>query len=283
MKFPMKREGNAMKAVCWILAGLLLGAVGAQAQETPEMTKEEMAAELAKKLANPVAALISVPVQYNYDTDYGVNDDGAKQYINVQPVIPVSISEDWNMISRTIVPLIDQRDLPSGTDESGLGDVVQSLFFSPKAPTRQGIIWGAGPVALIPTATDEVLGSRKWGAGPTAVALKQTGPWTVGFLGNHIWSFAGDDDRADISATFLQPFVSYITKTKTTIGLVSESTYDWENDEWSIPVIPQVAQLFKVGSQIMQLSVGAKYWADSPDNGPEGWGARVQLTFLFVK
>jgi hypothetical protein len=251
--------------------------------QQPETTEAEKAAELAKKLSNPVAALISLPFQYNYVTNYGVDDDGTKQYISIQPVIPMSISKDWNLISRTILPLIDQQDLPTGEDASGLGDTVQSLFFSPKKPTRQGIIWGAGPVFLIPTATDDFLGGKKWAAGPTAVALKQTGPWTVGFLGNHFWSFAGDDDRADISLTSLQPFVSYVTRTRTTIGIVSESTYDWKDDSWSIPIIPQVAQLFKIGSQIMQLSVGATYWAESPESGPEGWGARVQLTLLFPK
>jgi hypothetical protein len=253
------------------------------AAEPAQLSEADKAAELAKKLANPVAALISVPIQYNYDTDYGVNDDGSKQFINVQPVIPISISEKWNLISRTILPLIDQQDIPSGTDESGLGDVVQSLFFSPKAPTSRGIIWGVGPVALFPTASDEVLGSEKWGLGPTAVALKQSGPWTVGFLGNHIWSVAGDDSRGDINATFLQPFCSYVTKTKTTLGVVAEATYDWENEVWSMPIIPQVGQMFKIGSQIMQLTVGAKYWAASPDGGPEGWGGRVQLTLLFPK
>jgi hypothetical protein len=113
--------------------------------------------------------------------------------------------------------------------------------------------------------------------------LKQQGPWTVGFLGNHIWSVAGDGDRADINATFMQPFVSYITKTKTTFGLLTESTYDWENEAWSVPVIAQVAQLFKIGPRIVQLAVGGKYWAESPDNGPEGWGLRVQWTFLFPR
>ena len=243
----------------------------------------DQAAELAKKLSNPVAALISVPLQYNYDTDYGVGDDGTKHFINVQPVIPFSLGADWNLISRTIVPLISQQDMPPGTDKSGLGDIVQSLFFSPKAPGAGGLIWGVGPVLLLPTATDEVLGGRKWGAGPTAVALKQAGPWTIGFLGNHIWSFAGDEDRSDLSVTFMQPFLSYLTKTKTTFVLNTESTYDWKNEQWSVPINVGVSQLFKVGSQIMQFGVGARYWADSPDAGPEGWGARATLTLLFPK
>jgi len=242
--------------------------------------------ELAKKLANPVAALISLPFQYNYDTDYGVNDDGTKQFVNVQPVIPISINEDWNVISRTIIPLISQSDMPSGTDKSGLGDVLQSLFFSPKAPTQHGLIWGAGPAIIIPTATDDVLGGQKWAAGPTAVMLKQQGPWTVGLLVNHLWSFAGEAEREDINATFMQPFVAYLTKTKTTFSLNTESLYNWEADSgesWSVPINLTVSQLFKVGGQICQFSLGPRYWAESPDAGPEGWGARAQLVFLFTK
>lgn len=242
----------------------------------------DQAAELAKKLANPVAAMISVPLQYNYDENYGPNDDGSVSKLNIQPVIPATLNEEWNLITRVILPLVDQEDIPvQGASESGLGDTVASLFLSPKAPTSGGWIWGAGPVALLPTASEDVLGGEQWGFGPTAVALKQVGPWTVGALANHIWSVAGEDDRADVNATFLQPFLSYITKTKTTMGLSSESTYDWEAEEWSVPLNATVAQLFKVGSQIMQLTVGARYWAESPENGPEDWGARVQLTFLF--
>ena len=259
-------------------------AMSGVAVAAPAGAQDDEAAELAKKLANPIASLVSVPLQYNYDQYGGLNEDASVSVLNVQPVIPFSMSEDWNLITRTIVPFKDQQDFPlSGMNESGLGDVVASQFFSPKAPAAGGWIWGAGPVELLPTATDDGLGGEQWGIGPTAVALKQTGPWTVGFLTNHIWSVAGDDDRDDVNATYLQPFVSYVTTTKTTIGVNTEATYDWENDQWSVPVIGQVAQLFKLGPQILQLAVAAKYWADSPDNGPEDWGLRVQLTFLFPK
>jgi hypothetical protein len=123
--------------------------------------------------------------------------------LNVQPVIPISLNMDWNLISRTILPIVYQDDiLPDSGDQFGLGDTVRSLFFSPAKPTTGGWIWGAGPVLLLPTGTDDLLGGEKWGAGPTAVALRQAGPWTVGFLGNYIWSFAGDGDRDDISLTF---------------------------------------------------------------------------------
>ena len=165
----------------------------------------------------------------------------------------------------------------------GLGDITASLFFSPKSPTAGGWIWGAGPVLLLPTATKDVLGTEKWGIGPTGVALKQDGPWTVGILAGHVWSVAGNDNRNDVSATTLQPFFSYTTKTHTTIGAYTESAYDWKGKQWQVPLIVQAGQLFKIGPQILQLAVAGKYWADSPDNGPEGWGLRVQLTFLFPK
>jgi hypothetical protein len=256
----------------------------ATALATPALAQDDQAAELAKKLANPVASLISVPLQYNYDKYGGANEGAAVSRLNVQPVIPFSLNEDWNLITRTIIPLVDQQDFPvAAINESGLGDTTASLFLSPKEPTAGGLIWGVGPVFLLPTATKDVLGAEKWGIGPTGVVLKQSGPWTMGLLANHIWSVAGDADRTDVNATFLQPFVSYTTKTQTTIGASTEATYDWKGDQWSVPLIVQVAQLFKLGPQILQLAVAGKYWAKSPDGGPEGWGLRVQLTFLFPK
>jgi hypothetical protein len=261
-----------------LLAMMVIGAVFAGAMKA-EADEEE---ELAKKLANPVASLISVPLQYNYDENFGPDDKGSKSVLNIQPVWPFSLNEDWNLITRTIIPLVDQHDIPLGTDESGLGDILQSFFFSPKAPVN-GWVLGAGPAILYPSASEEVLGGEKWSAGPTAVALRQDGPWTYGLLTNHLWSVAGEDDRADISLTFLQPFAAYVTKTKTTFSFNTESTYDWENEQWTVPVNVLVAQLLKVGPQIFQVQAGVRYWAESPDNGPEGWGARMVLTFLFPK
>jgi hypothetical protein len=128
-----------------------------------------------------------------------------------------------------------------------------------------------------------MLGGEKWGAGPTALALRQDGPVTYGVLANHIESFAGDDSRADISTTFVQPFVSYITKTKTTFGVNTESTYDWKTDQWTVPVNATMSQLLKIGPQIFQISLGARYWAESGDNGPDEWGVRAAVTLLFPK
>jgi hypothetical protein len=240
-------------------------------------------ADLAKQLSNPVASLISVPFQFNYDRGFGP-DDGERAYLNIQPVVPITLNDDWNMISRTILPVIWQNDIagPSG-EQFGLGDITQSLFFSPKNPGPGGIIWGVGPAFLVPTGTDDLLGSGKWGAGPTAVALKQVHGWTVGALANHIWSFAGDGDRADVDSTFLQPFISYTTPDAWTFGVNTESTYNWETEEWSIPLNFTVAKLVKVGEQPVSFTAGVRYWAESPDSGPEGFGFRGVITLLFPK
>jgi hypothetical protein len=250
---------------------------------TGSLYAQDSSADLAKKLSNPIASLISVPFQFNHDHGYGPLD-GDKSALNIQPVVPISLNEDWNLISRTILPVVWQDDIagPSGS-QFGLGDTVQSFFLSPAKPTESGIVWGAGPVFLIPTATDDLLGGEKWGAGPTVVALKQDGPWTYGALANHIWSFSGNDDRNDISNTFLQPFLSYTTPDAWTFGLNTESTYDWKAKEWSVPINLTISKLVKIDDQPISLTAGVRYWAIAPDNGPEGLGVRLGLTFLFPK
>ena len=240
--------------------------------------------ELAKKLSNPIASLISVPFQFNYDSDIGPNDKGDRYLLNIQPVIPISMNDDWNIISRTILPVVKQDDIyPGAGSQSGLGDVVQSLFFSPKQQAESGWIWGAGPVFLLPTATDDLLGADKWGIGPTAVVLKQNGPWTYGALANHIWSVAGDSDRQDIRTTFLQPFLSYTTKTATTFAVNTESTYDWKSKQSAVPLNAVATQVLKFGNQLVSVGCGVRYWADSTDGGPEGFGVRLLFTLLFPK
>jgi len=240
------------------------------------------AAELAKKLANPVASLISVPIQNNWDFGYGPAN--AMRYtVNIQPVIPFSLSDDWNLITRTIVPIVyAESPVKGGPSKFGLGDTVQSIWFSPKAPTSSGWIWGAGPVLLWPTSTDDALGVGKVGAGPTALVLKQQKGWTYGLLANHLWSYAGQGSTADVNATFLQPFVSYTAKTFTTFTLNTESTYDWSNRHWTVPLNGMVSQLVRIGKHPVQFGLGARYYAEKPDGGPD-WGLRFVITFLFPK
>ena len=239
------------------------------------------AAELAKKLQNPLAALISVPLQNNFDFGAGPNGDGFQYLVRIQPVIPVSLSEDWNLISRTILPVIYQEKIFGNSSQSGLGDTLQSFFFSPKKPFH-GWVWGAGPVLQFPTATDDLLGQEKWGAGPTAVLLKQEHGWTYGALANHVWSFAGEGGRKDVSQTFLQPFVGYTLKTQTTLSLNSESVYNWEASQWTVPINASVKQLVHFGKQPVQFEFGGRYYAERPINGPD-WGLRFTVTFLFPK
>lgn len=260
------------------LAISILQGGAANAQETDEDV------EIAKKLANPLSNMISVPLQYNYDRNLGIDGTGTSQIINIQPVIPFSLNEEWNLITRTIIPLADSNGIIPGKHVSGLGDIQASQFFSPKKATENGWIWGVGLIELLPSATNEVLGRKQWGLGPTAAVLHQHGPVTVGLLTNHIWSISGDDDHSDISSTYIQPFFSYIfVKTKTTVGISVESTYDWIDDQWSVPVIFTVSQLLKSKNQLYQISLGARYWAVSADDGAEGWGLRAQLTLLFPK
>lgn len=262
-------------------AVLLSVLVGASANHA---AAEDSAAEIAKKLNNPVAAMISVPFQYNYDEDLGPTEEGKRTLLNIQPVIPFHLNEKWNLISRTIAPVIQLEDVPPANDEQGLGDITQSLFFSPKEPTAAGWIWGVGPALGLKTASDDLLGTGKWSAGPTAVVLKQEHGWTYGALTNHLWSYGGDGDREDVDATFLQPFVAFTTSKYTTFTLNTESSYNWEGNDWSVPVNAMVSQLFKIGGQPMSIQFGARYWADTPQGqGPEGWGWRLAYTLVFPK
>jgi hypothetical protein len=241
--------------------------------------KEDQAADLAKRLNNPISDLISVPFQSNWDFNIGLAD-GTRYTLNVQPVVPISISKDWNLIIRTILPVISQTDVfgNSGT-QSGLGNTTQSFFLSPKEPWN-GVVWGLGPVGYYPTNTDSLLGPDKWGLGPTFVALVQPGQWTIGVLANQIWSVGGSHNDQNISSTFLQPFIVYTLKSHTSFSLNTESTYDWQNSQWTVPINLAVQQVFKVGKQPMALEIGGRYYAAAPSGGPD-WGIRANLTFLF--
>jgi hypothetical protein len=273
----MKSAGRVAVAL------LAFAAVSTALAEEPSPSGTDDSAELAKKLSNPIANLISVPIKYSWDTGIGPAEADRSTYI-VQPVIPFEISTDWNLITRTIMPVyIDsQSPVPGGKKASGAGDILQSFFFSPKAPTSSGWIWGVGPAISYPTASNDSLGSGKWSAGPTVVLLKQESGWTYGLLANQLWSFAGSDNRQNVSAAFVQPFVSYTTKTYTTYGLNTQSTYDWKTSQWTAPVYLSVAQLVKFGKQPVSFQLSYHNFVEHPLYAPD-WGVDFQATLLFPK
>ena len=239
-------------------------------------------AELAKKLSNPIASLISVPFQNN--SDYGIGDlKGSRNTLNFQPVLPISLNENLNMITRVVLPIVTQNNITGiGEKQSGLSDAVASAFFSPKN-TKNGFTWGAGPALLIPTGTDDFLTAKKFGIGPTAVALKQTNGWTLGMLVNQIWSVAGSKDRPDVNQMFVQPFITHNWKSGAGLGASGEWTQNWESNTTSVWIIPTVSGVTSIGSQKVSLAVGPRLNVITPESMRADWGWRAIVVFLFPK
>ncbi|HEY4966376.1 MAG TPA: hypothetical protein VII28_08255 [Puia sp.] len=267
-----------------LLGMLILSPVLSKAQET-EKPKEpppaaNEAAELAKKLANPIASLISVPFQNN--TFYGIGSlKGTQNVMNFQPVVPIKLNENLNLITRYILPIVTQYNITGeNTSQSGLGDMTISAFLSP-AKTHNGLIWGAGPAFLVPTATNQYLGTGKFGIGPTAVILKQTNGFTFGALANQLWSIGGQSDRGDVSQLFVQPFFTYNWKSGAGIGAVGSITQNWETKIFASSVALPLSGITKFGKQIIQLSVGPQIPISGPNRGDFGW--RAQLVLIFPK
>lgn len=245
----------------------------------PAVAAAQDADELARQTQNPVASLISVPLQGNWD--FGVGDrDAAATLLNIQPVMPFPVSRSTNVILRVIMPLTSQP-APDGTRINGMADVVASAFFSPAKPGR--MIWGAGPALLLPTATSNGLGSEKFGVGPTAVALVQPGKWTLVFLFNHVWSVSGASDRSDVSSTFLQPIINYNLGGGLAVGMTIEATANWEADEaWTAPMIFSVSKVTVLGKRPVNFLVGAGPHLAAPEEGAN-WRFRLLATFLYPR
>lgn len=266
------------------LGRLALAAIAALSWSASAALAQDDNQALAEELANPLTTFVSVPFLGNYNGNVGPEEDGAQWFVNIQPVVPFALNEDWYLISRTILPvMLRQEELfPGAGSQSGLRDTTEGLYLSP-SQTLDGFTLGMGPIFLLPTATDELLGAEKWGAGPTGVVAWQGDGWTIGILANHIWSFAGDSDRADYNQTYLQPFISYTTPQAWTFTIQSESTYDWETGEWLAPIMFMAAKLVKIGDRPISIVGGLRYWADSPETGPHDFGARLGITFLFPR
>ncbi len=258
---------------------------------------QKSAEELAKAAQNPVADMISLPFQNNTNFGYGPDDD-VQNILNIQPVWPFRISPEWNLITRTILPVVYQPDLtlpvkvaPGVVEDVnvdgafGLGDLNETLYFSPAKPGK--LIWGVGPTFSFPTATDNVLGTGKWSAGPAFVVLTMPGHWVLGALINNQWSFAGDSDRADVNAMLLQYFINYNFAKGWYVTSAPINTANWEassDDRWTIPVGGGLGRIFHAGKQPMNAQVGAYYNVVKPDTVPVAdWQLRIQIQLLFPK
>jgi hypothetical protein len=240
--------------------------------------------DLAKQSQNPVSSLVSLPFQYNIEFGTGTRDKD-RHTLNIQPVIPVELNSNWNLISRLIVPLPESfpEIAPMTGRQTGIGDLSYSAFFSPS--NSCSFTWGFGPVIVIPMVTDPPLGSGKWSIGPTAVALSMKGHWVVGALVSNVWSFAGDDSRPDVNTMVLQPFINYNMKHGWYITSSPTMTANWESpsgERWTIPLGGGFGRVFHVGDQAMNFSLQAFGYAQSPTGGPD-WAMRFQLGLLFPK
>ena len=240
---------------------------------------------LAQAAQNPIANMISLPFQNNVNMNVG-SDDKVQNVLNIQPVWPFSINEDWNLITRTILPVISQPEvIPGDGRTDGIGDISFTAAFSPAKPTANGLIWGIGPVFLLPTASDDVLGTEKWGIGPSAVALKIQGPWVYGALINNVWSFAGNDDRADVNSMLLQPFLNYNLSGGWYLTSAPIITANWKADSdnrWTVPIGGGVGKIFSIGKQPINAQLSAYHNVEKPE-GAADWQARLQVQLLYPK
>ena len=267
------RIGRLSMAVCLCTPGLAI------AQAPAEKTEQ---ADLARKLSNPVSDLVSVPLQFNWEANVGPSKL-TRFILNVQPVMPFPISPQLNLITRVIMPLVSQPPLvEGGTATFGVGDITTSFFLSPAQLSSFTV--GAGPVVVLPSTSEPTLGTGKWSAGPTAVILKQQGPWTYGALWNQTWSFSGDPSRQDVNQMFLQPFLAYQVTHTVTLTVQSESTVNWEasDQQWTVPINVVVGKMATFGSFPASYQLGAGAFPVHPDVGPS-WKIRGAIVILLPK
>jgi len=235
-------------------------------------------AELAKQEQNPLARLIRVQFEDNAQFGFGP-DNEVLNFLRIQPLIPFDLSEDWALIARPVIPIVHQ---PWPESADGLSDIALQLLLSPEKSGK--FIWGAGPAFVFPTATDKIIGTGKWSAGPAVVGVYTSGPWVVGAVVNQLWSFAGDDSRQAVNAMTLRPFINYNLPHGWSLGSAPSIAANWaaDNNRWLVPLGGGVAKVFAIGSKWMSISLEAYYHVVSPEIGPD-WQLRLQLTFLFPK
>jgi hypothetical protein len=249
-------------------------------EERPQKPKKGQASDsdIAKTSQNPIANLLTVPLQQQFNFGYGPGRDRTQYVLNIQPVIPAKMGDDWMLISRTILPIIDQP-VPSGDRTFGLGDVSASFFAAPSG--THAVTWGAGPALVFPTATESALGAGKWSLGPTAVVVATTGPWVLGTLASTVWSFAGASDRTHVASFLLQPFLNYNLANGWALTSSPIITTDWQDpaSRLLLPVGAGVSKTTRFGKQAVQLSAQAYWNVIHPGEGPVAQ-ARVTAALL---
>lgn len=272
----------ARTAIALFPLTILSTSTGVAQQSAPAPAPEHNSEELARQLSNPVASLVSVPFQFNWEHGVGP-DDQTRFLLNVQPVMPFTIAPKINMIVRAIVPLLSQPPLVvGGAPAFGVSDITTSFFFTPASPGR--FIWAVGPVFTLPSTTEPTIGSEKWSIGSTALVLKQQGPLTYGVLWNQLWSYGGNENRPDVNQMFFQPFFAYTTKTAVTYTLQSESSANWDADEtWTVPINFTVAKLASFGTFPASYTIGLGVFPTSQAAGGADWKFRAALTLLLPR
>jgi hypothetical protein len=227
------------------------------------------AAQLAQKLTNPLASLVSVPNQNWFDFNLGPKKDGFRYTMESQPVYPVRISKDWNLLSRTTIPTVYQQNVYGRTTQNGLSDSTESIFLSPVH--TKSFIWGAGPILLVPSGTNGLLSTRKFAIGPTAVVIDHKGHTKIGLLASHVWSVAGSDSHPNVSETYARPFVAYTTKKAWTYAMTSYDTYNWTAGRWTAIVNPiRISRQVKLGQQRLSVGGALRCTVTSPQYQPKG-------------
>ena len=235
--------------------------------------------KLAQDLANPLASIISLPFQLNFDDNLGPNDAGTRTTLNFQPVYPIDLDGGASIITRGIFPYIWQNDVAPGSgSQSGLGDPLLVAWYVP--PPTENLTLGFGPALQIPSGSE--VSSETWAAGFTLLGVYVTGPWTIGVQGNHLWDAEGDPN-VPINRTFVQPFFAYTQQGGITYTLTSESAYDWVDDEWSVPINFNVSKLVPIGKTPVNFQAGVGYWATAPETAAEGWRFRLQAQIVIPK
>jgi hypothetical protein len=235
-------------------------------------------ADLVTKLANPFRNLTTVPLETNLS--YGPGPEHMPSYLlNFQPIVPFSLNRDWLLITRTILPVTDQP-VSGGNRKFGLGDTEVTLFLSPKS-FAEGLMWAAGPLVLLPTATATELGRQKWGAGPAAVLGYQEGGWTTALLADQTWSFAGSGSE-NINETLIDPWLTYSWSNGLTVKAETEAVHDWTSAEWTVPLELGLSELLTIAKQPVSVGWDLIYYAERTVTDPR-WGLRFTLTFALSR